>query len=96
MFVHAVRGDHLEVSKWVWNNGCHADWPTAILVASGNGHLEMLKWLIGKRWSWSNWHLPEAAEKGHLHIMEWSVQNGCGHIYLLNESYLDKVSKRIL
>ena len=73
---YAAKGGHLEVLKWLRENGCPWDSCTCYSAAKG-GHLEVLKWLRENGCPWDSNTCDFAAKGGHLEVLKWARQNGC-------------------
>ena len=73
---YAAKGGHLEVLKWLRENGCPWDSCTCYSAAKG-GHLEVLKWLRENGCPWDSNTCAHAAQGGHLEVLKWARQNGC-------------------
>ena len=72
----AARGGHLEVLKWLRENGCPWDAQTCAAAAEG-GHLDVLKWLRNQGCPWDERACAEAAGKGNLGMLKWLREKGC-------------------
>ena len=71
----AAEHGHLEVLKWVRNNG--GPWTAdAADMASLNGNLDVLKWIRNNGGEWTHWAADGAAEHGHLETLKWIRNNG--------------------
>jgi hypothetical protein len=73
---YAAKGGHLELLKWVRENGCLADSRTCANAAFG-GHLELLKWARQDGCPWDSGTCAQAALGGHLEVLKWARENGC-------------------
>src|SRR3982751_5585264 len=72
---NAAYGGHLEVLKWLRENG--APWNEAVCSsAAKRGHLEVLKWLRGNDAPWDVGVCSGAAYGGHLEVLKWLRENG--------------------
>jgi len=66
----------------------NAMWPSEI--ASMNGHLETLQWILGHGGCWTGFTLELAARNGHLHVLRWAHSEGewydypCSHEAAIN------------
>ena len=74
--VYAAAEGHLEVLKWVRQNGCPWNKRTCAYAALG-GNLEVLKWARQNGCPWDNLTCENAARGGHLEVLKWARQNGC-------------------
>ena len=73
----AAKNGHLEVLRWLVENGCLWD-SFACEFAALNGHLEVLKWAKEAGGPWQNPDVCSgAARKGHLEVLKWARENGC-------------------
>ncbi len=70
----AARNGHMEVVKWLHNNGKSYS-TRAMDLASRYGHLDVVKWLHynGKRCTTNA--MDWAAENGHLDVVKWLHNN---------------------
>mgnify|MGYP001030254524 CR=1 FL=1 len=80
----AAKGGHLEVLKWLRENGhfwdercCHDAALGGHLEAAKGGHLEVLKWLRENGCRWDVQTANSAAGEGHLEVLKWAIENGC-------------------
>ena len=72
----AAKGGHLEVLKWLRENGCPWDEETCRYAAYG-GHFEVLKWARANDCPWDKTTCTRAAEGGQLEVLKWARANGC-------------------
>ena len=72
----AARRGHLEVLKWVRENGCPWDEKTCSWAAKG-GHLATLKWARENGCPWDEETCANLAEGGHLETLKWAHENDC-------------------
>ena len=73
---NAAKNGHLEVLKWLRENGCPwDDW--TCLYAAEYGHLEVLKWVRENGCPWDEDTCALAAWNGHLEVLKWARENGC-------------------
>lgn len=76
MRMACVHG-HLEVVKWLKENGCPPG-NNLVFWAIRGGHLELVKWLIlNDTHLLDEWDLICAIDNDRPEIMEWLVENGC-------------------
>ena len=67
----AAYGGHLDVLKWLCQNGCSYYESTCTNAAAG-GHLEVLKWLREDGCPWDKDECEYRANfTGHVHVVEW-------------------------
>jgi hypothetical protein len=79
----AARHGHLEVLKWLRENGCPWDW-WACKAAAGGGHLEVLEWMgangfsiDGERtWTKFDEEFNRMMRQGNLEVVKWVRANG--------------------
>jgi len=73
----AAKKSHLEVLKYLHENGCPWVQETLCRVAAERGSLEMLKYVHdnGCEWDWQT--CTAAAKGGHLDILKYAHENGC-------------------
>src|SRR5579872_647404 len=73
---HATKGGHLELTKWLMENGCIWD-EDVCTIAAGHGYLEIIQWAIIKNLIWNpDICFRAAAINGHLEILKWAKTNG--------------------
>ena len=72
----AAKGGHLEVLKWLRENGCPWDEETCRYAAYG-GHFEVLKWARANDCPWNEYTCAYAAKGGHLEVLKWAREKGC-------------------
>jgi len=72
----AAYGNHIDVLKWAYENGCPWDVWTCAFLAS-NGNLEALKWAIDNGCPWDDNLCRFAAQKNQIEILEWIKEKGC-------------------
>ena len=83
----AASNGHLEIVKWLLQNGCSTDerndnGDTCILVAAENGQLETVKWLVQNGCSLEEENddgitcILMAAKAGKLETLKWIELNG--------------------
>jgi hypothetical protein len=75
-YVEAAKGGHLEVLKWLKEDGCPFSNETCEVAAS-SGHSEVLKWLRENGCPWNEQTCRFAASNGHLELLKWARENGC-------------------
>lgn len=63
---HAIRDGNSEVVRSLIDN-------TAIMLATSNGHLEVLQWACENG---MHWNAQPARNDGHLDILRWARENG--------------------
>jgi ankyrin repeat protein len=86
----AATYGHLEVVKYLVQNGANVNNNSALRWAAYNGHLEIVKFLLengANVHAWNDSALRSAAENGHLEIVEFLVQNGA-NVHANNNSAL--------
>lgn len=72
---HAAKKGHLELIKWLMENGCKWD-ESACSIAAKNGYLEIIQWAISNNLAWNpNICFRDAAIEGHLEILKWAKTN---------------------
>lgn len=73
----AARRGKLHVMEWLVENHELFIWKDmAAGAAAENGHLEVIKWLVGREVFSSNWSIyaaASAATHGHVEIVEWVI-----------------------
>jgi hypothetical protein len=73
---NATRHGHLEVVKWLQQNGLPPNaWTCRYAAFSGN--LELLQWARENGCTLDKETFSNAATAGHLHILIWAKENGC-------------------
>jgi hypothetical protein len=73
---NATKKGHLEVVKWLHQNGLPLNsWTCRNAALSGN--LELLQWARENGCNWGKEIFSNAATAGHLHILIWAKENGC-------------------
>merc|ERR1711977_205804 len=72
----AARGGHLELMKYLHEEGCPWGERTCQMAAKG-GHLEMLKYAHEKGCPWNKKTCFSAAAGGHLEVLKYAHENGC-------------------
>ena len=72
-----VRNNCLEDLQWLYEKGYFSDsHQRACLVASARGDLIIIEWLLSIGCYWDEQCATEAAWYGHLHIIQWVIENG--------------------
>ncbi len=88
--VHILEGaaqeNHFDVVKWAVETTTNTadsmtDMPMVCTGAAMSGNLGMLKYLRSKGFAWDGTLYRDAAEKGHVHIMQYAYENGCPIAY---------------
>lgn len=74
----AARMERLDILDWLVAEGCTTG-PDIAPIASACGNTEILQWVIENShdFEWNGRCVPEAAENGHLHTLEFLLKNGC-------------------
>ena len=72
----AARGGHLEVMKWMVENGCPIGM-RAFNEAAGFGDVKILEWLRDKGCQWENRTMVYASSNSNLDAIKWLHSNGC-------------------
>lgn len=72
----AVQNNHLEVLKWLHNNGAPCG-PETCSAAAKKGYLEILKWLRSVGVPWDQKTCEKAFSEGHIETLMWAYDNGC-------------------
>ena len=73
---YAAYGGHLEVLKYLRENGCPWDLGT-IDAASQGGHFDIVKYAHENGCPWSENTCMNAAKKGHFEMLKYAHENGC-------------------
>ncbi len=74
---NAALCGHLELLKWLRDNGgCPWGIMTCENAAEG-GHLELLKWVRNEGCPWDKRVCSYAAKGGYLELLKWAKDNGC-------------------
>lgn len=72
----AASGGHLEMLKWLRQQGCGWGEQTCTMAAA-RGHLEVLKWTRSNGCPWNDLVTTIAARMGQFVVLKWAVENGC-------------------
>ncbi len=76
-FAFAASGGHLEVLKWMRENGCEWNYATCLNAARA-GHLHVLQWARANGCEWDpNVMCSDAAASGNLELLQYVHANGC-------------------
>jgi len=70
-----ARGGHLDIVKWLREQGCH--WDSSTADGAAGGHLDLLKWARKEGCPWHTSTFRDAAKGAHLDVMEWLWENEC-------------------
>jgi hypothetical protein len=87
-FIRAIKKGNINKAKWIYGNCAfepHDDLP--VLIASGYGHLNILKWLVSSGIRirlWDDAILMVATRAGHLPVVEWIFDQ---NITIFNKYY---------
>jgi len=78
----AALNGHIHILDWMYNQNTslpHLRGVDACRGAARGGQLETLKWLRAQLppAPWDEKVLEDAIGRGHLHILEWAVKQGC-------------------
>ena len=76
-FDAAVTGGHLPCLKYLVENNCPMDVMNAIDVAAKHGHVEVVKFLRGRRFPWTSNTCAVAAGFGQLEVLKFLHANNC-------------------
>jgi hypothetical protein len=72
----AARGGHLELIKWMKQEGC--PWGTSTFrEASGFGNIEMMEWIRDNGCPFDESSIIYASSNGKLDAVKWLRSNGC-------------------
>ena len=71
----AAQGGHLEVLKWLHENGYPWNEDTCELAAR-HGHLGVLQWARANGCPWDGWTCKYAARNAHSKLLSWAQANG--------------------
>ncbi len=71
----AAQGGHLELLKWLYNEGCSWDYMTCAYAAY-HGNLEILKYAYSNGCILGYVICGYAKDGGHKEILEWLLENG--------------------
>eukprot|EP00587_Corethron_hystrix_P009281 CAMPEP_0113304708 /NCGR_PEP_ID=MMETSP0010_2-20120614/4618_1 /TAXON_ID=216773 ORGANISM="Corethron hystrix, Strain 308" /NCGR_SAMPLE_ID=MMETSP0010_2 /ASSEMBLY_ACC=CAM_ASM_000155 /LENGTH=368 /DNA_ID=CAMNT_0000158963 /DNA_START=206 /DNA_END=1309 /DNA_ORIENTATION=+ /assembly_acc=CAM_ASM_000155 len=74
--MHAAKGGHIEMLKWLRAVGCPWDKETST-EAARRGHLDLLIWLRQEGCPWGYETCIAAAKGGHIGTLKWLRRNGC-------------------
>ena len=72
----AAQGGHLEVLKWLHENGYPWNEDTCELAAR-HGHLGVLQWARANGCPWDEGTCAAAARGGHTEALAWARKKGC-------------------
>ena len=73
---YAALNNHLEILKWLVQNGCPWD-EKVVIWASYGGHLEILKWALQNGCKWHENICYCALDKKHVDIIDWIKTQKC-------------------
>lgn len=75
-----VLEGNFDLLKWYYHQNYNEDLKKNAItcsLASGEGNLEILKWLRKKGFAWDEETCTLAAYKGNLECLKWARENGC-------------------
>jgi hypothetical protein len=77
VFCAAGEGGYVNILAWALANGCPrgSDYDPVIFAAYG-GKLPAVQWLVENGFKWCKDAMYRAAQRGHLHMLEWSWAQG--------------------
>lgn len=74
----AALGGHLDIIKWLVEDGMSLDYPGIVAAAAEGGHFQVLEFLYEiKKCPWSERTLNGAASNGRIDVLEWCIDRGC-------------------
>lgn len=76
----AALGGHLEILRWLRENGCPWNGAKYGIYAVHGSRLDVLEWLTESEGEYMNYYLigQYAARNGRRECLEWALDNGCG------------------
>lgn len=81
LYNYAAAGNHVETLKWLYEEFKAAIPDLIIQSATDNGSLDILKYIYAIKGPFLKDVWNRAAEKGHIHILQWLVDNNLGIIH---------------
>lgn len=78
-FEDAVKSGSLACVIYLHQDGCPSEDEESRMMttAASRGHLEIMKWLREKEFTWSALTMREAIRGGHFDVVKWLVSHAC-------------------